>query len=374
MSMFNGKRLALARKRSKYTGKRLAEIAGITPVTLSKIERNIHKAPEAETIDKLAKALGYPKDFFYLDDADELTAEAASFRSFTKLTARDRDAALAAGYIAFEISDWVSERFNLPEPDIIDLSSENNPELAAKSLRIYWGLGEAPIPNLINLLEAKGVRVFSLSENTKSVDAFSCWRNETPYIFLNTFKTAERSRFDAAHELGHLVMHQHGGPNELRSIKEQHDPRATEKEADQFASAFLMPKDDLKARLPFIKSIDTLIKAKERWRVSAMALAYRMHELSLLTDWQYRSACIELDRRGYRNNEPDGIEREYSTVWQKVFEQLWAERKTRDNIANDLYLPVKEIDALVFGLIGNALPKNRSQTSKKSSKLRVVHG
>src|SRR3546814_6566541 len=49
-------------------------------------------------------------------------------------------------------------------------------------------------------------------EDTKNVDAFSCWRNGQPFVFLNTFKSAERSRFDAAHELAHLVLHRHGGP------------------------------------------------------------------------------------------------------------------------------------------------------------------
>ena len=51
-----------------------------------------------------------------------------------------------------------------------------------------------------------------MAENTVTVDAFSVWREYTPYIFLKLMKTAEHSRFDAAHELGHLVLHRHGGP------------------------------------------------------------------------------------------------------------------------------------------------------------------
>ena len=63
------------------------------------------------------------------------------------------------------------------------------------------------------------MRVFSLAENTKNVDAFSCWRNDEPYVFLNTFKSTERSRFDSAHELGHLVLHRHGGAKQGRSAE-----------------------------------------------------------------------------------------------------------------------------------------------------------
>ncbi len=46
--------------------------------------------------------------------------------------------------------------------------------------------------------------------------------------------------------------------------------------------------------------------SKTVWNVSAMALTYRMHDLGLLTDRQYRSACTEPSRRGCRKAEPEG--------------------------------------------------------------------
>src|SRR3546814_6955040 len=106
---------------------------------------------------------------------------------------------------------------------------------------------------MIKLLESKGVHVFSLAEDTKNVDAFSCWRNGQPFVFLNTFKSAERSRFDAAHELAHLVLHRHGGPQ----------GREAETEANQFASAFLMPHADLVSTLPYVSSIDQILRRSE---------------------------------------------------------------------------------------------------------------
>src|SRR5207245_2232584 len=74
------------------------------------------------------------------------------------------------------------------------------PHMAAMLLRQHWGLGIKPIANMVHLLELKGIRVFSLAESTKDVDAFSLWRDDIPYVFLNRFKSPERSRFDAAHE------------------------------------------------------------------------------------------------------------------------------------------------------------------------------
>ena len=143
-----------------------------------------------------------------------------------------------------------------------------------------WGLGEKPIPNMIHLLEAHGIRVFSIAEDFADVDAFSCWHpSGTPFIFLNTKKSSERSRMDAAHELAHLVLH----PDEVGTRD-----RRIEEEAKQFASAFLMPRADLVARGLHFATIQQLIVAKERWRVALSALALRLHALGVITEWHYR--------------------------------------------------------------------------------------
>lgn len=337
--MFNPSRLSLARKRCKMSGKDLAEKAGLTSVTISRLEQGINE-PSEESVQQISKVLGYPSSFFYGDDLEAIPTEAISFRSLKRMSAKERDAAIGAGLLGVLLSDWVTERFNLPEIDLIDLSHESNPEVAARSLRQHWGLGEQPIPNIIKLLEVKGIRVFSLAEDTKSVDAFSFWRDDQAYIFLNNFKTPERSVFDAAHELGHLVMHRHGGSNHSNA----------EYEANQFASAFLMPEHDVVARRARVITTDSIVKMKSRWKVSAMAMAYRLHTLKLVSDWQYHSFCIELGRRGYRTGEPIGIERETSVVWNKVFSQLWSEKVTKQEVANELNIPLVELENIVFGL------------------------
>jgi len=177
--MFNPQRLSLARKRRRLTSKGFAELIGMSPVTVTRLEK-ANNEPEPETVDLIAKELGFPREFFFGDDIDDLSQDAASFRSLTSMTARERDAALASGSLAYLLSDYVAAKFNLPEPKLIDLSHERDPAAAAMTVRQAWALGEQPISNMIKLLESKGVRVFSLAENTKSVDAFSCWRNDIP--------------------------------------------------------------------------------------------------------------------------------------------------------------------------------------------------
>lgn len=322
----------------------------MSPVTITRLEAGENE-PELETVERLSLALRYPVQFFLGEDVDDVEKDAASFRSLTSMTAKERDAALAAGSLAYMLSDYISEKFNLPEADILDLSHERDPATAARSLRQAWQLGEQPISNMIKLLESKGVRVFSLAENTKNVDAFSCWRNSVPYIFLNTFKTAERSRLDAAHELAHLSLHKHGGPRQGREA---------ETEANAFASAFLMPEADVRARLPIVHRLDQVISAKTRWGVSAAALSYRVHKLGILSDWQYRTFCIQMNDRGFRHAEPGGLPREESVVWKKVFTALWGERISKRTIAENLNIPPDELENLVFGLTGDVAPPERA--------------
>jgi Zn-dependent peptidase ImmA (M78 family) len=319
------------------TKKGFAELVGVAEHTIGRCE-NGETEPTTENVEAFAKVLGYPKEFFSLPDAD--VPDSASFRSYTSMSAKTRDAALAAGAIGFMISDWVESRFDLPPIRIPNLYLYE-PEEAARALRQEWGLGEKPISNMLHLLESKGARVFSLSENTKKVDAYALWRNGRPYIFLNTFKSAERSRLDGAHELCHLVMHQDNGVM----------GRQAEDQANLFASAFLMPKADVLATLPVAHSLEQLIRAKARWRVSVAALNHRLHKLGITSDWKYRDFCIQIAKLGYNTQEPAGIEREKSVVWEKILKALWVERTTQADIARTLCIPETEVNDLIFGVV-----------------------
>ena len=152
----------------------------------------------------------------------------------------------------------------------------------------------------MHLLEAKGARIFSLAENTRAVDAYSFWKGNTTFAFLNTLKSAEHGRFDAAHELGHLVLHRHGGAG----ADDTPTGRAVEQEADRFASAFLMPPGSVRALAPRFARLDHLIQLKKQWTVSVAALVRRLKDLGLLTEWHYRTLCVELSSKGYRTEPP----------------------------------------------------------------------
>ncbi len=127
-----------------------------------------------------------------------------------------------------------------------------------------------------------------------------------------------------------------------------------ERQANQFASAFLMPDADIKSSIGQVYSSSQIIKAKTRWKVSAMALAMRLNQTKILSDWTYRSIVIELGKQGYRTGQPLGTDRETSTLLAKVFSTLWSKGLTKRDIANELNLPWEEIESLVFELTAPA--------------------
>ena len=333
--VFNPTRLTLARRRRGITKIRLAELAGVVSRSISMYESGSH-APPGGMIDALASALKVPPQFFTGPTLDEPPSEGASFRSLKSMTAGQKDAVLAAGALAYCLDDWISSRFTLPKANIPDVR-EFTPEDAAEYTRAHWRIGESSIRNMIHLLELHGVRVFSLAEDNAQVDAFSVWRNDTPYVFLNTMKSAEHSRFDAAHELGHLVMHRHASHN-----------RDIEHEANRFASAFLMPKGSVLGVGRVGPSLGNFIALKRTWNVSLAALLYRMRSLNLISEWHYRTLCIEINKRGFHKKEPNGIERETSQILNKVFTALWSEKVTRADVARQLCMSQDDLDALVF--------------------------
>ena len=279
-NMQNPERVELVRRRLGLTKSGFAKALSVDRKTIQRFEGG-HCDLSENSLQTLTAISEYPRAFFEKGDFDYPNADAVSFRSLRSLIASARDAALAAGALGFEVDDWINAHFELPSHSV-PLLNTYAPVEAALALRTHWGFGVRPIGNMINILESHGIRVFSLAKITRHLDAYSFWRNDRPYVFLNTLKTPEHSRFDCAHELGHLVLHRHGGPAY----------RNAEDDANVFASAFLIPPADLQAHLPVVCELRDILEGKKRWRVSAATPAYALHKQKVISDWHYRGYCI----------------------------------------------------------------------------------
>ena len=351
----SSERVELVRSRLGLGKAEFAAKVGVDRKTIQRFERGEADISE-DTLSAIVIASGYPRAFFLKGTPELPNMDGVSFRSLRSLTAKPRDAALAAAALAFELDDWVHARFDLPQHDLPQFVGRT-PTEAATLLRTRWGMGVRPISNVVNVLESHGIRVFNLSEETRHLDAYAFWRNEKPYVFLNTCKTSEHMRFDAAHELAHLVLHRHSGSKH----------RSAEDEAHAFASEFLMPTDDLIASIPYVRSLRDIVRHKKRWGVSASSLVYALNRKGRISDWNARGYFIELNRAG-REKEPDPMPRETSQVWAKVLTALWQEGISLSRIASDISIPESELNNLLFNI---ATPRQEARPERGGG-LRLV--
>lgn len=354
---FNPARLELARRRRGMTKVELADKVNLTARRIAQFE-NQGERPPVSTIAAIASALRFPVEFFYRPMPPDPTVDGVSFRSFSRLPAGRRDAALAAASIAVEIAAFIDERFDLPTIDVPDYR-DTDPATAALAVRSAWALGGGPAPNVIHLLEAHGVGVYSLTDECAALDGFSLWYDGKPFVFLTHQKSPERGRWDAAHELGHLVLHADGPPQ----------GRNQEKEADAFAASFLLPESGVRASAPPFVSMIDVVDEKLEWQVSAMAYIRRLSQLGLLPERRYKSLVIEASQAGYRRAEGD-IERETSQLTPKVLGMLREDGVTVNHIADAIAVTPAEVRGLLFGVL-EALDGEGGGSSPLSSRRRT---
>jgi Zn-dependent peptidase ImmA (M78 family) len=164
------------------------------------------------------------------------------------------------------------------------------------------------------LIEAAAVPVFVVDLGHEKLSAISMpGVTGRHVIVLNGQLPASARRFALAHELGHLIMHNGVATDDM------------ERDADAFASALLMPASDIRPALRAIKFRD-LGALKPRWRVSLAALIRRAHDLQQISDRQYKTFNIELNKLGGgRKREPAEFEPERPRLMRHVLDHFQEE-------------------------------------------------
>ena len=359
---FNPDRLELARKRRGMTKVALAAEIGVTSRNLRRYQVD-GLQPKMDCVEAMSLALDFPTDFFFATSLDEIMPDNVSFRSLSRTPARIRDIITAKCTLTLDLSEWLESEFQLANP-VVPRYQVDDVELAAEDVRHRWVLGIQPIDDLLRVLERHGVHIFSLGNTSTDVDAVSFWNEGIPYIFLNMGKTPERTRMDAAHELGHLVLHAHGG-----HIRD----RNAEQEANAFASAFLMPERGVVAGVHRGATIAEMIRLKRIWKVSLASLTYRLHRIGVLTRREYTSRFIEIGRNDFRKREPDGMEHwEMSSVLGKMFKALRDSGTPLWKIAHDLHVYIAEVYEMVYGLVPEPVVAPSTGVARSQQGLYVV--
>lgn len=366
----------MARAIRQMTATDLAAAASISAPWISQIE-NVKKTPGPDIVRELARVLNFPVEFFYRPVKSQPPSDAFHFRATSKLAKKDEATARSLSTLAIELSDWIEATYHSPAPavpevqDLIGSDDELAPEQAAEAVRGAWGLGVAPIKNLLQLLESKGAKVYSAGGPLQAIDAFSFRHGATPVIFLNVHKSAERLRFDLAHELGHLVMH--GGSLNVEPGKEK------EQAANDFASSFLMPRSDVIGAIHGNNlMLEDVLTLKQRWRVSAMALNLRAHRLGVISDWTYSTLAKQLSMAGFRRGEPGSdLRAESSSLLTQVMSDMRSRGQGFSELARLLDVRAQDVQDLMLGIVtfaiqGDGVVRSRSTADLRDASLAPV--
>lgn len=323
-------RITYARELKGLSKKELAIKVGKTPSAVSQIEKGIIR-PDTETLARISLALSVPPTFFTKKEGIRFFSFGqCHFRSKRTVSQIKRKQSVRIGDFFIELIDLLQKKgIVFPDEKISEFQfqpkSLDDIERAAIELRKFWGMGLGPIPNIIKLLESKGIIVTPIYNSCEEVDAFSVWEGKRPWIMLALGKTASRARFDAAHELGHLVLHEEQTPGST----------LTENEADRFAGAFLAPRDSFILECPRRWDYEQFAKLKIRWKLSIQALVYRGFNLGVLSQNTLRKAFIELSQNGQRKNEGEEWTKEQPTLFNQALELL-SDRISLNELAYEL--------------------------------------
>lgn len=328
----------------------LAAKAGLSPQMVSALENGTRKNPTAETLIALASVLDIQITYLKEDRPFPVTADSAVFfrSSASSRNRRHQEMRKQQANWAYEITAWLDQHVTLPEFDSakfwpesssITEHSEESIEEAAFNLRSAWSMGLGPIPNMVALLESKGIRVIRQPSGASKLDAFSRIVNAQPMIFLASDKSSgTRSRFDAAHELGHLLLHPHLTSEEISNPETL---KRIEGEANHFAGAFLLPEPSYSREIHGV-TLGSFLAMKLRWKVSAQALIRRALDLGAIDGFQYSRLCVDISSRGMRKKEPhdESIVPEMPTVHSRGWKLLTdSGTVTRHQIVDELQLP-----------------------------------
>ncbi|KKO11162.1 hypothetical protein LCGC14_0016380 [marine sediment metagenome] len=192
------------------------------------------------------------------------------------------------------------------------------PEEAGRMLRLFWDVPSGPISSMTRLIEDAGSFVVPFDFRTDKIDAVSVEADTFFIFFVNPKAPADRLRFSLAHELGHLIYRHYLEPDDVGKF----DP---EKEANAFASAFLMPKDEIRREFYGEITIARLKALKERWLVSMAALIMRAHDVKAITQKRKQQLFMRMSQLGIRRKEPVEIPREQAKLYRRVLDAFQEE-------------------------------------------------
>lgn len=344
-----GERIKQGRILRGLSQEQLAKQLDITRQAISNCEKNNINL-NINNLLKMSEALELPLSFFYKSPVDD-NEQIIFFRS-KDIPKKTRDQ-LKEEINVFdkEIVRYFENYIQFPTINLPNLKEILGEEVcnykketiikACKEIRKYWNIGDKPIDNLAYLLQLNGFIISKQYINQNKTDGFSQRIGDKSYIFVSANKEcAVRTRFDLAHELGHLVLHNRLG-------KEDVEEKVIEKDADFFASEFLYPSDVFLNEIQdYSIGFDRFIELKEKWKISIQAIVRKCKDLELISDDKYIYFQKRISYNKWRKNEPldNRIVAEEPRLFGDIIELLLENSViTKKDILMDISLEKKDI-------------------------------
>lgn len=316
-----GSLLRLARHLRGFTQKKSAERLGVAQAVYSRMENELVEIDDT-VIAKASAVFGLPSEFFELKDTvyGPPVSVHTMLRGNSRVTARDVDMITAELNLRlihlrrFLENVDINQSLEIPK---LDVEQYDSPADIADIVRRHWQIPSGPIKNLTRFLERAGVIIGYSDFQGAGVSGvtFSA-PGQPPLILLNTGHPADRIRFTLAHELGHMVMHRFPTPE-------------MEREANEFASAFLFPRQDLRAAFRGRKvNLALLAALKPEWKMSVQGILYAVQREGVITRNQARYLWMQISSKGWKTNEPPSLDFEHDrpsvlpTIIKAMFDDL----------------------------------------------------
>lgn len=353
MAVLDNELLKLARNFTGLNQKEFAQKMRVSQSLISKIEKSLKPLTE-DIISQLKEEFG--ESFFYQKNKQPqlkvyYRASATVAKKYTDLF-EARLQIISNNIVA--MLDYIDIPENkIPVRDLEEYGDD--PEHLALEMRDYFNLGRKPIQNLVKLLEQNGVIIYFfdyefITSQNKNFDGVSFYIGGVPVILINRKIQNARKLFTIAHELGHLIMHNH---NSIFLPKD----RDFEKEANQFASEFLAPKMSLRGEFTRV-TVEKLFQLKSYWKISVGALLYKAKETVLTLD-QYKKLLIKM--APFRVNEPYDFEIDEPVLLKIMFDVF------RDNLEeNEDFYESLGISKKVYDDIYSTF------TEKQRNKMKII--
>jgi Zn-dependent peptidase ImmA (M78 family)/DNA-binding XRE family transcriptional regulator len=311
--------LTLAREARGLTQTELARKTNTDQGNLSKIEQGLLK-PNKDIIDKYALELNFPESFF-LQQENKMPISDFFYRKRISMPAKDKLRLEAQIDILRLLYDKLLKSVDIPSARFPSVGINNNlsPSDISILAREFYSINRGPIKNLISILEKNGITVIYMDVKSDKFDGMTVYTDSNyPIIFLNKNMPNDRKRFTIAHELGHQIMHLPFRFEFDLFDRIDKDPNILEKEADIFASEFLLPERDCKNEF-FNLTYQKLSDLKLYWKVSKKAIIYKAKYVGCIDERKYQNLMIELSKRGERIKESFDVDLDEPKILNQIF-------------------------------------------------------